>query len=79
MVEHPTRIGDWEEYLVVRRMSRSAIGTPVDRCTGWLRRVHLPDGHAANDCARRCRWPGPTDGPGSWLGVGSLVEQFALG
>jgi IS30 family transposase len=28
-------------------MSRSAIGTLVDRRTGYLRLVHLPDGHTA--------------------------------
>jgi IS30 family transposase len=28
-------------------MSRSAIGTLVDRRTGYLRLVHLPDGHRA--------------------------------
>src|SRR4051794_30376729 len=47
VVEHRTRIGDWEGDLIVGRMSRSAIGTLVDRRTGYLRLVHLPDGHGA--------------------------------
>jgi IS30 family transposase len=47
VVEQRTRIGDWEGDLIVGRMSRSAIGTLVDRRTGYLRLVHLPDGHAA--------------------------------
>jgi IS30 family transposase len=46
-VEHRARIGDWEGGLTVGRMSRSAIGTLVDRRTGYLRLVHLPDGHGA--------------------------------
>ncbi len=46
-VEHRTRIGDWEGDLIVGRLSRSAIGTLVDRRTGFLRLVHLPDGHGA--------------------------------
>jgi hypothetical protein len=47
VVERRTRIGDWEGDLIVGRMSRSAIGTLVDRRTGYLRLVHLPDGHTA--------------------------------
>jgi IS30 family transposase len=42
-----TRIGDWEGDLIVGRASRSAIGTLVDRRTGYLRLVHLPDRHSA--------------------------------
>ena len=48
VVEHRTRIGDWEGDLIVGRASRSAIGTLVDRRTGYLRLVHLPDGHGAD-------------------------------
>jgi IS30 family transposase len=48
IVEHRARIGDWEGDLIVGRMSRSAIGTLVDRRTGYLRLVHLPDGHGAD-------------------------------
>ncbi len=33
-------------------MSRSAIGTLVDRRTGLLRLVHLPDGHGAEQLRR---------------------------
>jgi IS30 family transposase len=47
VVEERSRIGDWEGDLIVGRASRSAIGTLVDRRTGYLRLVHLPDGHAA--------------------------------
>ena len=47
VVEERARIGDWEGDLIVGRASRSAIGTLVDRRTGYLRLVHLPDGHSA--------------------------------
>jgi IS30 family transposase len=47
VVEERARIGDWEGDLIVGRSSRSAIGTLVDRRTGYLRLVHLPDGHSA--------------------------------
>jgi IS30 family transposase len=47
VVEQRSRIGDWEGDLIVGRMSRSAIETLVDRRTGFLRLVHLPDGHRA--------------------------------
>ncbi len=47
VVAQRTRVGDWEGDLIVGRMSRSAIGTLVDRRTGFLRLVHLPDGHRA--------------------------------
>lgn len=47
VVEQRTRIGDLEGDLIVGRASRSAIGTLVDRRTGYLRLVHLPDGHSA--------------------------------
>ena len=40
-------LGDWEGDLIVGRMSRSAIGTLVDRASRYVRLVHLPDGHAA--------------------------------
>ena len=40
-------MSDWEGDLIVGRSSRSAIGTLVDRRTGYLRLVHLPDGHSA--------------------------------
>ena len=47
VVEERGRIGDWEGDLIVGRSSRSAIGTLVDRRTGYLRLVHPPDGHSA--------------------------------
>ena len=47
VVEERTRIGAWEGDLIVGRSSRSARGTLVDRRTGYLRLVHLPDGHSA--------------------------------
>lgn len=39
------RVGDWEGDLIVGRTGRSAIGTLVERRSGLLRLVHLPDGH----------------------------------
>ncbi len=47
VVEERERIGDWEGELIVGRASRSAIGTLVDRRTGYLRLAHLTDGHSA--------------------------------
>jgi IS30 family transposase len=41
------RVGDWEGDLIVGRHSRSAIGTLVDRRSRYLRLIHLPDGHSA--------------------------------
>lgn len=46
-VELRIRIGDWEGDLIVGRMSKSAIGTLVDRTSRLVRLVHLPAGHAA--------------------------------
>jgi IS30 family transposase len=48
IVSERTRVGDWEGDLIVGRMSRSAIGTLVDRTTRYVRLVHLPDGHSAD-------------------------------
>jgi len=48
IVAERTRVGDWEGDLIVGRMSRSAIGTLVDRTTRYVRLVHLPDGHSAD-------------------------------
>lgn len=47
VVELRSRIGDWEGDLIVGRMSKSAIGTLVDRTSRYVRLVHLPIGHAA--------------------------------
>jgi transposase, IS30 family len=46
-VEQRVRVGDWEGDLLVGRMSQSAIGTLVDRTSRYLKLVHLPDGHSA--------------------------------
>ena len=52
VVDDRGRIGDWEGDLIVGRMSRSAIGTLVDRRSRLLRLVHLPDGHSAAQLRR---------------------------
>ena len=46
-VEQRVRVGDWEGDLLVGRMSQSAIGTLVDRTSRYLKLVHLPAGHSA--------------------------------
>ena len=43
-----SRLGDWEGDLVVGPMSKSAVATLVDRRSRYLRLVHLPDGHRAD-------------------------------
>jgi len=48
VVQDRTRVGDWEGDLVVGQMSRSAVATLVDRRSGFLRLVHLPGGHRAD-------------------------------
>ncbi|MFC6020678.1 IS30 family transposase [Plantactinospora solaniradicis] len=48
VVEDRVRIGDWEGDLIVGRMSQTAIGTLVDRTSRYLRLVHLPGGHRAD-------------------------------
>ena len=47
IVETRTRIGDWEEDLIVGRSSRSAIATLVDRTSRFVQLLHLPHGHGA--------------------------------
>jgi IS30 family transposase len=47
VVNERNRVGDGEGDLIVGRMSRSAIGTLVDRASRYLRLVHLPHGHRA--------------------------------
>jgi IS30 family transposase len=48
VVEGRTRLGDWEGDLIVGKLSQSAIGTLVDRRSGYTRLIHLPDGHTAD-------------------------------
>lgn len=48
VVEDRVRVGDWEGDLIVGQQSRSAIGTLVDRRSGLVRLIHLPDGHTAD-------------------------------
>lgn len=43
VVEKRSRLGDFEGDLIVGRHGASAIGTLVDRATGLVRLVHLPD------------------------------------
>lgn len=47
VVAERSRLGDWEGDLVVGPMSRSAVATLVDRRSGFLRLVHLPEGHCS--------------------------------
>jgi transposase, IS30 family len=51
-VEQRVRVGDWEGDLLVGRSSQSAIGTLVDRTSHYLKLVHLPDGHSAEQLWR---------------------------
>jgi IS30 family transposase len=48
IVDERSRVGDWEGDLIVGRMSQSAIGTLVDRRSRYVRLVHLPAGHGAD-------------------------------
>jgi transposase, IS30 family len=49
IVDGRVRVGDWEGDLIIGQRSRSAIGTLVDRASRYLRLVHLPGGHGAED------------------------------
>jgi transposase, IS30 family len=45
--EQRVRVGDWEGDLLVGRLSKSAIGTLVDPTSRYLKLVHLPAWHSA--------------------------------
>ena len=47
VVEERSRLGDWEGDLIIGTKSRSAIGTLVDRKSGYVMLLHLPDSHSA--------------------------------
>ncbi|MBC7593062.1 MAG: IS30 family transposase, partial [Kineosporiaceae bacterium] len=47
VVEERSRLGDWEGDLIIGTKSRSAIGTLVDRKSGYVLLLHLPDTHSA--------------------------------
>ena len=49
VVELRSRVGDWEGDLIIGRLGRSAIGTLVERTSRYLKLIHLPHGHSAED------------------------------
>jgi IS30 family transposase len=50
VVTERSRVGDWEGDPIVGQSRQSAIGTLLDRRSGFVRLVHLPDGHNAQRC-----------------------------
>ncbi|WP_309615326.1 IS30 family transposase [Salinibacterium sp.] len=47
VVEERSRLGDWEGDLIIGSKTRSAIGTLVERKSGYVLLLHLPDTHTA--------------------------------
>ena len=47
VVEERSRLGDWEGDLIIGTKTRSAIGTLVDRKSGYVLLLHLPSTHTA--------------------------------
>nr|WP_233194060.1 MULTISPECIES: IS30 family transposase [unclassified Cryobacterium] len=47
VVDDRSRFGDWEGDLIIGTRTRSAIGTLVDRKSGYAVLLHLPGGHTA--------------------------------
>lgn len=60
-VEQRVLVGNWEGDLLVGRLSQSAIGTLVDRTSRYLKRVHLPAGHSAEQL---------------WLGLTEVMRRL---
>jgi len=52
VVEERSRLGDWEGDLIIGSKTRSAIGTLVDRRSGYVLLLHLPDTHSALEVNR---------------------------
>lgn len=50
-VEERAVPGDWEGDLICGALNKSAIGTLVERATGYVMLLHLPDNHGADAVA----------------------------
>ena len=50
-VEDRAGPGHWEDDLIMRKGNLSAIGTPIERTTGTIRLLHLPDGYKPEQVA----------------------------